>query len=357
MPWEMFSSKDGIYQVNWDGIGRIIRSYVRSRAMVQHSVVAPTERRWVGPDLYSLEIDWPKVKAETLHQTDHELMKFYSGAQSGMQPQINRLVSMMETAKADHDKIRERLQSAQAQTMANVEQSVRLGQLGIQSATIVRDACFDFLMVGATYLTGGAAATAGAAFEVTPAAAGFMTLGAGLKGAATYQDTGKVGNAVGTFSTNLLFGALDLKAAGIIGKAAKTLAGKIGLGMVWAKAKAVASVPFSVIEGKRVGEGLSQGMVKMAAATPGAAAIEGLKDFLKPMDMEPWAIPVEVALNLSLDKAGDMAYDMARQQPERTAAPRHTPPSTPQQHLMDAVLYDRTQIEKTAVRQIASRAA
>ncbi len=341
MLWEELKSKDGNYQVNWGGVGRIIRSCVRGRAMLRHSSIETAEKHWVGPDLYSLEIDWRKVKAETQLQTDYELTKFYSGAQSSMQGQIRSLVNMMEAAKTDHNKLRDRLQDAQARTMAGVEHAVRVGQWGVKVATFVRDASFDFVMVGATYLTAGAAA-------------GFMSLGAGLKGAATYQDTGNVGSAVGTFSTNLLFGALDLKAAGVIEKATSTLGGRIGLGMVWAKIKAAASIPFSVIEGKHVGEGLAHGAVQMVAATPGAAAIEGLKDYLKPLEMEPWVIPVEVALNLGLEKAGDMVYESGARQPQRTSPPRHIPPSIPRQQLMDAVIYDRTQIEKTAVRKLAA---
>ena len=269
-----------------------------------------------------------------------------------MQGQIRSLVNMTEAAKTDHNKLRDRLQDAQARTMAGVEQAARVGQWGVKVATFVRDASFDFVMVGATYLTAGSAAvfTAGS----STAAAGFVSLGAGLKGAATYQDTGNAGKAVGTFSTNLLFGALDLKAAGVIEKATSTLGGRIGLGMVWAKIKAAASIPFSVIEGKHVGEGLAHGAVQMVAATPGTAAIEGLRDYLEPLKMEAWAIPVEVALNLGLEKAGDMVYESGGRQPQRTSPPRHTPPSTPKQQLMDAVLYDRTQIEKTAVRKLAA---
>ena len=98
--------------------------------------------------------------------------------------------------------------------------------------------------------------------------------------------------------------------------------------------------------------------MKLVASTPGTASIEGLKAYLEPLELKPWAIPVEIALNLALDHAGDKAGKMisgaSATGSERKAPPRHIPPSTKQQHLMDAVLYDQSQIEKMAVRQIGS---
>jgi hypothetical protein len=347
VPWETLTSDDGIYLVNWDGVARIIRPYARGRAMVAYSDVVLAEKHWVGPDLYSLEVDWDKVRTETQNQTDHELMKFHSGARRSMQTQMKRLVDMLESAEDDHDEIQRRMLEAQSRTMENVEQSVRRGEIGLEVSKFVRDASAEFLMVASGYVTGGANSVAlGGAFGV---GAGSM-----LKGVGTYQETGKIHDAVATFSTNLLFGALDLKVGKVIEKATASLSGQIGLAIVWAKAKAVAEVPKSVIEGKHLDKAVSSGGVKLIASTPGTASIEGLKAYLEPLEMKPWAIPVEVALNLALDKAGAKLAHAGEKEPERKTPPRHMPPSTRHQHLMDAVLYDQSQIEKMAVRQIGS---
>jgi len=39
--------------------------FARGRAMVAYSDVVLAQKHWVGPDLYSLEVDWDTVRAET----------------------------------------------------------------------------------------------------------------------------------------------------------------------------------------------------------------------------------------------------------------------------------------------------
>jgi hypothetical protein len=340
MPWESIKSNDGIYLVNWEGITRIIRSYARGRATKRFSKEVAFEKHWVGPDLYSVEVDWGRVRNETAVQTGMELSKIHAGAQRSMQAELYRLVYMIETADKDHDNLREMMRAAQDKTMKNVERSVHIGEIGVGASTFVRDASAETIMVGATYLSGGAALAA-------------IGGGSVMKGAFAYQDTGKVGNAVGTFSTNLLLGVADIKVGAAITKNIASKSGKIGLLMVWAKAKGVLEVPKNLIEGKHLNEAASSGLVKTAAATPVTVGVEQLKDYLKSGGLpEEWAIPVDVALSIAQDKGGELLAKAGERAPESKRPPEHFVPVHRSHHLMDAVLYDRSIIEKSAVRKI-----
>jgi hypothetical protein len=230
---------------------------------------------------------------------------------------------------------------AQHKTMANIESSVHKGEIGVKVATVVRDTSAEIVMVGATYVTGGAAA---------PLLTG---LGAGMKGAFVYQDTGKADKALATFSTNLLLGAADLKVGAAI-KGLGSASERIGMAIVWAKTKATLDVPKSLIEGKTMKQAASGGAAKLVASTPAAAGVEYLGDVLG--EGEAWAIPVEVALNIMQDKAGEAMSELGEktEKKETKGPPAQLPHPHPNHRLLDAVVYDQSIIERTAVHQIGS---
>jgi hypothetical protein len=347
MAWETFRSNDGIYLIDWNGLSRIIRSCKRAGAMNDYSKPATQkgERDWWAlglrlPDLHSVEVDWNRVSLETTTQTEMELRKFYAAAGPSMKSQLAGLVHMMEQADDDRDAFQDKQSEAQQKTSDNIESSVHKGEIAVQAATFVRNSSAEVVMVGATYVSGGTAA---------PLLTG---LGAGMKGVFVYQDTGKADKALATFSTNLLLGAADLKVGAAVEKLAST-AEKIGMAIVWAKAKAVLEVPKGLIEGKSLKQAASNGGVKMVASTPGTAAVEGLKAVLE--ENKAWAIPVEVALNLYQDYAGDkLAESGEKESKETKGPPAHLKHSHPNHHLMDAVIYDSSIIEQSAVRQIGT---
>jgi hypothetical protein len=341
MPWETIKSNDGIYLIDWDGLTRIIRSCVRAKKMRAYSKVEPTEKHWIGPDLYSVEVQWDKVRLETTIQTEVELRKFHAGALGSMQTELNRIISMMEDADDDRDAFQDRMAEAQQTTMENVESSVHKGEIGVEVATFVRDASAETVMVGATYLSGGTALA-------------FIGTGSAMKGAFVYQDTGKARQALATFSTNLVLGVADVKVGASLDKIASK-AERIGMAIVWAKAKATLETPKGLIEGKNLSEAASSSGVKLAASTPVTAGVEQLKSVLEARELKPWAIPVEVALNLLQDKGGEMlAKSGEKEQRETKGPPAHLPHPHPNHHLMDAVIYDRSMIEQSAVRKIGS---
>ena len=54
MGWECVSSLDGIYLVNWDGIGKIVRSLARSQAILNHSAINE-EFHWIGANVSTFD--------------------------------------------------------------------------------------------------------------------------------------------------------------------------------------------------------------------------------------------------------------------------------------------------------------
>lgn len=348
MPWETLRSNDGIYLIDWAGLTRIIRSCKRAGAMNDYSTVETKrgERDWSAfgmrlPDLHTVEVDWKRVNLETTTQTEMELRNFYAGAGSSMKTQLRKLLEMMEQADDDRDTFHDKQAEAQKKTQDNIEDCVGTAETVIGVLKEVRDTSAEIVMVGAIYMSGGTAAIA------------FTTLGSGMKAGFAYQDTGRADRAVATFSTNLLMGAFDLK----VGALTKTMSvsEKIGIGIVWSKSKAVLDVPKSLIEGKNLKQAVSGAAVKLVFSTPATAGVEGLKAVLGE-ESEAWAIPVEVALNRLQDKLGDAASEYGETR-ETKGPPAHLPPHHPNHRLMDAVIYDQSIIEQTAVRQIGSLAA
>jgi hypothetical protein len=349
MGWETFRSNDGIYLIDWEGLARIVRSCKRAGAMNSYSkvVIEQGQRDWGAlglrlPDLHSVEVDWKRVSIETTTQSEMELRKFYISAKDSMKARLAGLVHMMEQADDDRDSFQDKQSEAQQKTAENIDSAVHKGEVAVEVLKGVRDTSAEIVMVGATYVSGGTATIL------------FTGLGSGMKGAFVYQDTGRADKAVATFSTNLILGAADLK----VGAALKGLAStseRIGMAIVWSKSKAIMEIPKGLIEGKSLKESASAAGVKLAASTPATAGVEGLKAVLGE-EGEAWAIPVEVALNILQDKGGEaIAASGEKEERKETSGPRpHLPHPHPNHRLMDAVIYDQSIIEQSAIRQIGS---
>jgi hypothetical protein len=361
MAWETLTSNDGIYLIDWTGLTRIVRSCKNAETMRAFSGIetTPGERDWIAlgmrlPDLHTVNVDWTKVNLETTTRTEMELRSFYAGAQRSMKAQLRNLVQMMEKAEDDRDAFRDKQDEAQGKTQDNIESCIGNAEIVVDVLKEVRDGSAEVVMVGATYMSGGTTTVLfGSQLGAAGAGALLTGIGSGMKGYFAYQDTGKADRAVATFSTNLLMGAFDLK-VGALTKAMST-ANKIGIGILWAKSKALLDIPKSLIEGKNLKQAVSGAAVKLLASTPGGAGIEGLKAKLGE-EAEAWAIPVEAALARLLDHGGD-ALSESGEKKETKGPPAHLPHLHRNHRLMDAVIYDESIIEQSAVKQIGSRSA
>jgi hypothetical protein len=86
---------------------------------------------------------------------------------------------------------------ASDETMSNIQTSVRRGEIGLEAFKQLRNASATTLMIGATFISGGAATA---------------VLGSGsiLHGWARYQDSGKIGSALIEVAGNFFLGVMQL---------------------------------------------------------------------------------------------------------------------------------------------------
>ena len=281
-----------------------------------------------------MEVNWEKVRETTVLGSERILRSFYNGARSSMRGQLCELHQRVTQGEKNHLDFQSRMIGAQRKTMANIETSVSRGELGEHIAREVRDASVEFLMVGATALSGGTAAA---------------VVGAGsfLKGAYTFQDTHRLPTAVMTASTNLLMSAIPLK----INPAMEARFGKLGWGILWAKIEAMAEVPKSILEGEHLATAAGKGIVKSGLGTPHELvkdALEHSRSFGK------WAFPVELVFKVREVSGQRWTTSATEHRSERKTPPVPPPHHTNAERLSAALIYGSDEIELLAVRQIGS---
>ena len=404
MAWQTLNSRDGIYMVDWGVVGKMIRSYVRSRAMLHNSKVN-SESQWFGPTLHTLDVDWGKVDAETDCGSEALLAQFYRNAQMNGRDQIVNLANLVEATKLNNAGFHKKMRDAQKQTIDNIEKSVAHYDTAITVARDLRDASAAFLMVSATIVTGGAAAGgaagltalgagtgASAGTVATVAALGGTTIGAGLKATARAQDDRKAtkGEVAATFASELAFGLLDLGAAKYAGTAAKLAAEQaaarfvgsatakklaeeaakngtqLALAILWNQSKLVVEPAKAVMQGKTVQEGLVKGGIKVGAGVHGELLKGGVEtQILRKLiendkQFESLAFiaeaVIDTAIDLSTDQAGEALVERGEknERSDREEAPKIEKPKRAEHRLLDAIVYDRKLVQQTAFRQIGS---
>jgi hypothetical protein len=363
MAWDSFVSDDGIYQVDWEVIGRMIRSYVRSCAMLEHSKTNE-EFHWFGPTLHSIDVEWDKVKRQTDDRGEILLRDFYRNLQLSTQRQISHLAHWIELTSHNNTAFQRKMRDAQKQTMENIDKSVNHWGTAIEAARLTRDTSAEFLVVSATVVSGGAMF-------------GALAVGSGLKATATAQDDPKATKkqiAV-TFASEFAVGLIDVKGCKLIDKAAehaaeqallKAVGGqtarklteeaakkgtKLGLAILWNQAKSITLEPGkAVIEGKTFKDGLLTGSLKATGGTHG--------EILKYLVLEDSRFPklaaiADTAISIAADKAADSIKERGEREKEAPKLPKPADPSHP---ILDALAYDRKMIEQTAIRKIGSAA-
>lgn len=368
MAWETFTSRDGIYAIDWGGVGRLIRSYVRSRATLTNTTVNE-EFHWIGPTIHTLDVDWDKVRHQTDSESEMLLADFYRGAQMSAQTQIARLLHWVDQTRLNNAAFQKTMHDAQKQTMENIEKSVERAETGLKIARGTRDASAEFLMVSATMVSGGAALLA-------------IGGGSALKATAKGQDDPNAtkGTIAATFASEFAFGMVDLGGAKFIDAAAKRAAEeafaravggkvarelekkaaekgtKLGLAILFNQVKGVAVEPTkAVIQGETFQEGLIKGQLKSVGGTHG----EILKYLvLDDSEFPKLAAIADTTISLAADAFADHLKESSRgEKGERAGsdlAPKIVKPTNASHALLDALAYEKKTIEQMAVRKIGS---
>jgi hypothetical protein len=366
MAWETFTSRDGIYAVDWGGVSKLIRSYVRSEATLCNAKVN-TEHHWNGPNLHTVDVEWDKVQERTRFESETSLRDFYNLAQYNMQMQLARLVHWVDDTRVNNARFQKLMRDAQKETMANIDKSVERWDIAIKGARLTRDFSAEFVMVSATAISGG-----------TALALGGLATGAGLKATARAQDDPHATktNIAATFASEFAIGLLDLKVAGAVkaageraaeealkraigGEAARKFEEeaakkgvKAGLMILYNQAKLGLEPAKAIIQGKTFKEGLVTGGLKTAGGIHG----EILKYlFIDDEKFEKLAALADTTISFGMDKLSEFLTEREKErEPHESKEPEFTQPVNEQQELLDALAYERRMIERMAVRQIGT---
>jgi hypothetical protein len=323
MAWIQFADeRNQRWMVNQMGLYMLIRENLHESMLLQRARVV-REKKWIGPDLVTVDINFNGFRAakdaEAPGLYDHLARRMIHDADEC----FHRLVDTRELTKNSSDSLARMQREASGETMRNIDRSVGRGEIALQAATVVRDLSATTLVVGATFLSGGAA---------------LAVLGAGsaLKGTGTYQDTGNVGAAFvdGTFT--FVVGAIGVGAAANPASAnAASMTARVGQaasgGMRQAVIQNAKDKGVIVLVGASIsatGEGIkghlsgksAEQSLKAAAARFGTDVAGGL--FAGPM-LDHLALPilVRVASDTAINTGADKLVDAASMQRQLAAAP------------------------------------
>ncbi len=361
--WTEIDSRDGRFMVNWDGgVWSICRSHARSEAMLRLSKVVDvpawsrTDFPMNAPRVRRVEVDWHGVEAESLADTLTDWLELKQEAQWSMCGVIEKLKMMRYKTIRNNERFGDLLKSSHKVTMGNIDQTVKKGEMDLKILTTIRDLCADAVMVGATLLTGGAAAA-------------FVGIGAGMKGSFKYQDTHNWKSAVATMAVEGILGYVGIKVSaaralnkermeiastlelkGLLGDT-KALEKKLAiLAFVIPAFKASAEVPLAFLDSKTFLHGAAAGYVKYGGGLTADAAKKVLEKALGPYGALVGTAALTYARNVLAKKAS------AAQDQQKVPAPKSTPKQAPVGYPWEMAAAAPIQqfIELTAVRQTGS---
>jgi hypothetical protein len=287
MAWVTVSCPDGPYEMDVDGITRLIRSYAYAKALGDNSEIE-TESHVIGPDIETVKTDWDQVAKQRDIIASQSANDFYWQMSSGMNGKagIDYLEGLIEERDDYHDTIHELQKKASKDTMANINASVDRGQTGLEVATFIRDASAETELA---LVTGGAS---------LPEAAVGLGLGSVLKGGFKWQDTRSIGQGIAEGSTELVMNVFTF---GVISKLPKQV-DRIILGLVFGAVKgAIKTAPSAYLSPEDVAKGTKKSVAELllpaAANVPSAIA----RELLRTISNDPrWLVPATVVLKLSL---------------------------------------------------------
>ncbi|HLW78358.1 MAG TPA: hypothetical protein VKU44_02065 [Terriglobia bacterium] len=287
MSWVTVSCPDGLYELDVEGITRLIRSYAYAKALSDNSEIE-TESHIIGPDLETVKTDWPLVtnqRESIAFQTANEFYLRMSTGWKGKQG-IDYLEDLLDKRDEFNDLVHALQKKASKDTMANIDRSVDRGQTGVEVATFIRDAAAETELA---LVTGGAS---------LPEAAVGIGLGSVMKGAFKWQDTNSVGQGVAEGSIELVINVFTF---GIISKLPARV-DRVICGLVFGAVKGALKLgpssylsPEDVAKGKK--KSVSELLLPAAANIPSAIA----RDTLRTISNDPrFLVPATVALKLTL---------------------------------------------------------
>lgn len=281
--------------VNQEGLCLLVGQYRQARLVFERSR-RHVESRFLGPDLITIETDWNGIQHAKLAMAQADYL--YLARLMLLRREEGR--EALELMRRDTENYNARLRSMQREassaTMLNMQTSISRGEMAEASARFVRNASASTLVIGASFLTGGAAL-------------GVLGAGSAMTGAVRYQDTGNVGEAVletvGTFAVGFIAGyarvasqpvnimrgaermevqAWELALSDVPAASTATAAGRWGMVMLVAEVQGAYELTKGVVQGKTVEQAMAGALTRAGLSTL-------TRGFL-PLGFEKWSFPV-----------------------------------------------------------------
>jgi hypothetical protein len=287
MPWVAVSCPDGPYEMDVDGVTRLIRSYAYARALSQNSGIE-TESHIIGPDVETVKTDWNQVTKQRDFIASQTANEFYLRMSTGWKGKqgIEYLEDLIEQRDEYNDSVHDLQKKASKNTMAKINASVDRGQTAVEVATYIRDAAAETELA---LVTGGA--------SLSEATVG-LGLGSVMKGSFKWQDTKSVGQGIAEGSIELVMNVFTF---GVVSKLPKRV-DRIILGLVFGAVKGSIKMgpsaymsPDDVARGKK--KSVAELLLPAAANVPSGIA----RELVRTISNDPrWLIPATVVLKLTL---------------------------------------------------------
>ena len=305
MAWITFTDDTGqSWALDQMGLWMLCRQYIFSRLVYERTHV-DVETHWFGPDLHNVTTEFGADFNAARDNESRQLYDYLTHASlRGGAAVFEQLVRIRQETGLLDDRVKEMKRRASHATMESIDRHVRFGETGAEVARWVRDISASVLVAGATFLSGGTAL-------------GVLGAGSALKGTATYQDTGNVGNAIlqgtGTFVVGAITLAPNLSTAAAAGRSVTTSMSATSASAVVAPAAAsrAQKVTLALVGAQLNGSmtfasGMAQGhSVRQSLAT--AAATAGLSMLPMGSLLDKTAMPV--GMRLIADTAVGAASD------------------------------------------------
>jgi hypothetical protein len=209
---------EGPYEINVDQMWKLFfdrrRTENYNNSNFFSSVVA--DKRWLGPDVRNIEVDWEKAAADARGHADrqtasicYKLSAREFGAAMSLRALLKAEYGSLESARY---KFNERIQQNGRANNAALKSNVEHWEMALTGLRVTRDLSKTFLAIGATVLTAGGAGGA---------AVLFTGIGAGLTGTAKVQDTEQHLTTQQAVGIALVTGGLDFVTTIVTGGIAK----------------------------------------------------------------------------------------------------------------------------------------
>jgi hypothetical protein len=204
MSYEVIKNGSTEFWVDWSVMRRLVRSYWMARLQYYNAREVPMSdshwynpMSWSLPEVSTLEVDWPYVRANIDSRTDDDVQQMRERASYQAADVAHQIEDLIDEAGSYKDKYMDWMGTVQSRNAQAIDHAVDDYQSQIEVAKFVRDSCADGLMVGASVMSGGAAVAV-------------MGGGSFLKGTAKFEDTGSIGAGVMEGAGSFVFAYVKL---------------------------------------------------------------------------------------------------------------------------------------------------